>query len=132
MMTFIVHGSINVNAQWAEEKVIMIKIKKKKTMVQIHSENMWVCGRPRNAANQAASLIVCGRPFQSLGAELEKTFLVALGIRRHGCDVERMGCAGTSAIHYLLYLCTTILSPSQQRIMNGWWLMDQLARPVVL
>ena len=56
----------------------------------------------------SASLIVCGREFQSLGAELEKArkpncfsfvvfsvFSAALGVRRRGCDDERRGRAGT-------------------------------------
>ena len=36
------------------------------------SENRWVFRRLRSVAEESASLIVCGRAFQSLGAELEK------------------------------------------------------------
>ena len=37
-----------------------------------YSENRWVFGRLRNTAKESASLIICGKAFQSLGAELEK------------------------------------------------------------
>ena len=66
-----------LNAQCAErgrrnrEKVIIIKIKKKQ-MVQSQSEYRWVFRCLWNATKESASLIVCGRAFQSLGAELEK------------------------------------------------------------
>ena len=42
-------------------------------MVPSHLENRWVFRRLQNAAKEsAASLILCGREFQSLGTELEK------------------------------------------------------------
>ena len=50
------------------------KLQKKGHMVQIHSENRCVFRDLQNAAKGSASLIVCGRAFQSLGAELEKAW----------------------------------------------------------
>ena len=52
------------------------------------SENKWLFRRLRSVAEESAALIVCGRAFQSLGAELQKAlkprcflvcFSVALG-----------------------------------------------------
>ena len=116
--TFIACDSINLNAHCAErvgggninhQKQTTTKKQKTKTakkghMVQIHSENRCVFRDLQNATNGSASLIVCGRAFQSLGAELEKArkpnffgvfFSAALGICRCGCNDERRGHAGT-------------------------------------
>ena len=41
-------------------------------MVQSHSQNRCIFRHLQNAANESASLIVCGRAFHNLGAELEK------------------------------------------------------------
>ena len=41
-------------------------------MVQSYLQNMSIVRHLQNAAKEASSMIVCGRAFQSLGAELEK------------------------------------------------------------
>ena len=46
--------------------------KKRTHMVQSHTRKRCVSRRLRNAAKESDSMIVCGRAFQSLGAELEK------------------------------------------------------------
>ena len=101
---FIVHDSINLNAQCTEGCVCVCvcvcvcgrkieshtKIKEKekdswctykilknlkRLVVQSHSQNRCVFRHLQNAANESASLIVCGvRAFQSLGVELEMTW----------------------------------------------------------
>ena len=52
------------------KKVIIIKGKQKKKKTKCsHSENRCVFSRLGNATNGSASLSVCGRAFQNLGAE---------------------------------------------------------------
>ena len=82
MSTFTAHDTINLNAQCAErgggrgadrEKDIIIRIKKKKKTHGAKSFTKQVRFQTlRNTAKESASLIVCGRAFQSLRAELEK------------------------------------------------------------
>ena len=55
-------GKKSFVAQWVQQTL------KRKSQ----SENRWVFRRLRNVIEESASLIVCGRAFQSLGAELEK------------------------------------------------------------
>jgi len=70
--------SINLNAQCAEERTGGVeeidrpykKKKKKRHMEQSHSQHRWVFRCLRNTAKESVSLTVCGREFQSLGAEL--------------------------------------------------------------
>ena len=85
------------------EKVILLK-EKERHILQSYSRNRWVFRGLPDAAKESASLIVCGRAFQSLGAELGKAlksnfllvyFSTVLRIRRRGCDDERRGLAGT-------------------------------------
>ena len=80
MSTFIVHDCTNLNVQCVEgcigkkRKSHNLKLKKpqKRHMVQSYLQNRCIVRHLQNAAKEAASLIVCGRAFQSLGAELEK------------------------------------------------------------
>ena len=108
------YGSIDLNAQRAEGDYRPIENGQKRPWEDLEnfgarwvhetlnkkgqSENRWVFRRLRNIAEESASLIVCGRAFQGLGAELEKAlkpsyfvecFSVALGIGRRGWDEER-------------------------------------------
>ena len=80
MSTFIALDSINLNAQcvlvkWGDGKGRELESHKKDPQkdtwckVQSHSQNRCVFRRLRNAAKETASLIVCGRALQSLGAE---------------------------------------------------------------
>ena len=52
---------------------MIIKEKDEKDLVQNHSQNRCISRHMRNSAKESAALIVCGRAFQSLGAELEKS-----------------------------------------------------------
>ena len=47
-------------------------LKRRRHRVQSHLQNRCIFRRLQNAAKESASLIVCSRAFQSLGAELEK------------------------------------------------------------
>ena len=94
--TFMAHDSIHL----ISKKIYL----KKKGIWCSHSQNRWVFKCLRNVTKESASTIVCGRAFQSLGAELEKAqkpncflmcFLAALGVCRHGCNEEQRGGAGT-------------------------------------
>ena len=112
MATSIAHGSIDLNAQYAEgdyrqkmdrkslgiEKSFGAKwvqqILKRKSQL----ENRWGFRRLRKVAQKSTSLLICGRAFQSLEAESETAlkpscflmcFSVALGTRRRGWDDER-------------------------------------------
>ena len=115
MAIFIAHGSIDLNAQCAEEDYrFFFKNDRKKSWEDMEkfrcsvspedmkktnqSENRWVFRCPRNVAEESASLIVCSRAFQCLGVELEQAlkpscflvcFSVALRICRRGLDDER-------------------------------------------
>ena len=81
-------------AQWVQQT-----LEKK-----ISQKNMWVFRRLQNVAEEFASLTVCGRTFQSLGAGLQKAlkpnclffvcFSVALGISSRAWDDERRDRAG--------------------------------------
>ena len=92
------------------EKVILLK-EKERHMVQSYSRNRWDFRGLLDAAKESASLIVCGRAFQSLGAELGKAlkpkfllvfFSTVLRIRRRGCDDERKGsCRDMSGNEFL-------------------------------
>ena len=76
-------------------KVSMHSVSSRHWKGKCQSEYRWVFRRLRNVAEESACLIVCGRAFQSLGAELVKAtksssflvcFSVALGIRGCGWD----------------------------------------------
>ena len=51
-------------------KIIIIKLKKKKRQCKVIKRNRWDFRHLRNNAKESASLIVCGRALQSLGAEI--------------------------------------------------------------
>ena len=53
------------------EKAWWDKRKEKDGAQRVYSENRCVIKRLRNTDEESASLIVCGREFQSLGAEFE-------------------------------------------------------------
>ena len=107
-------GSIDLNAQCAEGEFVVVFFPKKKinrnrekswedidklrcrvspadTEKESQSENRWVFRRLRNVAEETASLIVCGRAFQRLGAELHKAlkpnclFLVCFSVANGSC-----------------------------------------------
>ena len=96
-------GGMGGGGERNSEKVILLK-EKERHVVQSYSQNRWVFRGLPNAAKESASLIVCVRAFQNLGAELGKAlkpncllvcFSTVLRIRRRGCDDERRGRAGT-------------------------------------
>ena len=118
-------------------------MREKKEMVQIKSFREQMALQTCAERRPEICFPDCGKAFQSLGAEVEKVrksnWCFWCVFQQHLESVDMAAMMSEWVVEerigefiYLLYLCTTILSLSQQRIKAGWWLMDQLARAVVL